>query len=661
MRHPKSWLALASAAVAVACGGPVEETAQHEATLLEDQIIDDSLVDHTYDPAAAQDEVIDEGFWEGDVAPDWEPPSLIEDPVVRDDVIVVEPYRAQHWGIERDRLTVPIAGNEELLVLEPGWKLISAYLFSRVIESVDRVGDSWVFQTRDAQPTDVILRGSIRFPDGVMAGTWDPETGDRAWFDERDNPFQRDWDPHWRDRLHEPQLGDSSPFGDVRQGAEGGLDVAGPEVGIERTLGQRDVGPIRVESSGSLTIKPLASVNFRPLFRVHLDIDSSWGRPYLKYFEMRAEGTVEWMLGVEVTGTRAVRGTYGFQILGQTGQSEGNPLFNVRCFSTPTVWVSIVPIWADICPKLSFDASAEASMAVQMRATVSGSKTMGGGMRYNDGRGWTRYTVNPPATITRDITMTSSLAFKASAGLTPKAALNLWSLAGPFVSFPFGLEFESKCQPPALNHDLKAFLAANAGIATDPKGAAQFVVPKWQTQMQLFKMTYPIELPAALGPGVCQPGYVQLDYNRMVANANTSRTLELDLVLEIPASGGNAARKISNNGNIRTGAGNLNAYPFAGFARADCAACSEQIAISMPLPGDYKVWAYDYENSNRATNAFSASGAKVTLNFSRPQEIRAPAGTYNKWNVATLRVDANRRITVIPCSSGCTQSVDLVP
>ncbi len=458
-------------------------------------------------------------------------------------------------------------------------------------------------------------------------------------------------------------LGDD-PFGSVSQGADGGLDVSGPEVSIERSLGGEVGRGFRIDRSGSITVKPIASMSFRPLFRVHLDIQSTWfGRPYVEYFEMRAEGSINWQLGLEVTGTQTSRGSFSLPILGQREPGAvGTFPFHVRCFSTPTVMVSVVPVWADICPKLEFEASAEVSAAIQMRATVSGQKTLGGGIRYRDGQGWLRYVNNPPATINKELSVSGSLAFKASGGLTPKANVNIWGLAGPFVAFPFGVEFESKCQPPTLNHTLQAFLAANAGVATDPQGLASWVVPKWQVQLQLFKLTYPLPLPGGLEANtVCDPGYVQLDYNPIVANDQTSRTLELDMVLEVPREAASGWEKLSNNARLRTVTGNRNAFPFATFARADCAGCGEQIAISLPIPGDYKVWAYDYENHARATSAFSRAGAKVTVNLGRPQQFTAPAGTYNRWNVATIRVDAQRRMTVIPCSSGCTQSVDLMP
>ena len=658
MRHGRALVALTAAVFAAACGG----MEQQDVEPLEDGglLVPEEVIDPTWEPDAPVTEVEGVQWADEDVPEAWETPSPITDPILKPDITVIEPYLAKDFGIEPNRLVIPLAGNEELAVIRPGHKLISAYLFSRVVESVDRVGDELVFETRDALPTDVIERGSIRFPDGVVAGTYDPMTGEREWFDPRDDPFQRGWNPHWR--LEVPEEPGHGPFGSVSQGAEGGLSVGGPSLKIERNV-EGDVGRgFAVGSSGSLTVKPVADISFEPLFRVHMDIQSSWGRPYVEYFEMRGEGTVQWTLGVEVTGTRAVSGSFSLPILGQrTPTTTGRFPFHVGCVSTPTVWVSIVPIWADIFPKLSFDAQVELSGALQVNASVTGQRTIGGGLRYRDGQGWLAYRVNPNSTLQKNVTVSASFALAASAGITPKANINLWSLAGPYVSFPFGVEFESKCQPPQLTHELKAFLAGNVGVATDPQGAADWVVPKWQAQMQVFKATYPLPLPAALQNGACGPGYVQLDYRTVRANDNTSRFLELDVVVEVPREAGGGHVVVSNNSRLRTIPASAGSFPYAAFAAADAAGRSELLSIERAIPGDYKVWVYDYENSAVATNAFSRGQAKVVISSPTAREFTAPAGTYNRWNVATIRVDAQRRMTVIPCSSGCTQSVDLMP
>ncbi len=160
---------------------------------------------------------------------------------------------------------------------------------------------------------------------------------------------------------------------------------------------------------------------------------------------------------------------------------------------------------------------------------------------------------------------------------------------------------------------------------------------------------------------------VELSYDTVPAQqrAIDGRTLDLDLLADLPSGIAGGGGTLRHDGTIGTIEPRVDAYPYAAYQRADCAGCTETLRLHRALSGEYVVWIYDYENAAQAEASMSRARARlqvfsVAANGARTRlySFDAPGGTYNHWTAVRLRFDGNGFLTSAAAGGG-TRSVNL--
>lgn len=621
--------AFASLSLGVACGGPAEEPAA-EVEANRGIGIDNPVGHFDGDFDAAGQEGEDDRKYPEPVAPE-----------IYDHVKVFDPRIAQFFGVSDGRLVIPVRGHEDLAAVQPGHVLVSAYLFMRKVVVAGRIGDNWVFDTVDAQLTDAVRRGDFNLR---VVGYTNPETKERTFYDPDDDVFSPTYDPDAaaaRDDVY-----GRGGLAAIAQGVEG-MEQG---VGLTGKLGDGRYGSLGY--SGKLSWKPNLDLSFVPqvVVRGAIRDPPGWFNSYVQSFEFSASGTFTLTLGVEFKAQGAVNGTLEYKFLTQAPEvGKPAPLFLVPCV-TASGAIGIVPIWADLCPSVTAKAEATVTGELVVTASVSFSKTVGGGFRYNHDNypQWTKWVNNPPLTVTPTVTKTTSVAIKGGVALEPKLAINLYSIAGPFIGFSTGLELESKCTAPELKTELSWVNELSGGVAVTAPGWARSVVGDSLDEISYSaKLWSPAPVKIWGRTDVCDPGQAYLTYQSVRAaplNATNLQTLDLDLNMDVPGPAGVKTMSRDNQLPNRI-APAYDVFPFADYLGMQCSGCAETIVMkTAQTTGTYKVWVSDYDNdlAAEANDAMSRARAQVRIVNGQTAygPYSAPGGNYNRWNVATFTANA---------------------
>lgn len=661
-RITRGALAAAVAAVLAACGGPAGEELDEVAAPI------DEASEPAWDEADVR-ELGEDGLPVLDPA-DIKPLQGVLEPQVFENVTVFEPKIAQHFGVGEKHLVIPYFGHEELRDVVPGHVLVANYLFMRRVVSVELRGDELWFETEQAGLQDAVKQGDFALKE---VGYIDPETNQRVFFDERDNPFGDSYDDTRLFRLEPPVLGEGGAFGELDQGiSTDGVTTTVPMQ--NQTLAENRY--IKVDYKGDLSIKPNLSSSFSPSLEVSGRVECcEWfgitPYPYLRRFKLYGEGTASLTVGVEIKSKQSITGSMKIPIVSNTKDmitfdpaKALRPKITVPC-TTASGAIGIVPIWVDFCPTLDAVFSISVFSEMTFSASVTATKTMGAGLLYDKDAGWSRLSRNPPLDVTPTVTGNFNLGMNASAGLELKVGAHVYSVAGPFIKYESKLKFQRACNPPALKQDLKWAQEMAAGVEVKAPQAIVDILPSVKKLKYEAKIWEPTPWKIWDGNGQCLPVVVTLAYQRVKANPNApegdrrrTRTLDLNLAVDVPAAAPNAAGTVSGDSGLRTMTGRTDAFPFVNMTSADFAGGTEIYEFSRVLtPGTYKIWAYDYENHAEATDAFGRARATITItNGARRYTYTAPGGTYNRWDAVTFTADAAGTITVSPQNS--TRTVD---
>lgn len=591
------------------------------------------------------------------------------EPILRPNVTVLDPFLAQNYGILPNQLRVPLAGNEELASAQAGHVVASKYLFFRKVTSVRVDGEMIVLDTVEAALTDAVLQGTF---DLAVVGEVDPDTGIIAFYDDAENPFL----PHAPVAVpDEAVTGETVPFGQGQYQLSYEYDKTFLGNNID-LLAEAGVDfPNRwynLTGSGSLRVKPILKADFKPTIKVQGKVSccenislNNLGNlfnqitPKIDYARVIATGALSTTAGFELDATVAESGAIDVLVLGQQGALKTIPCYQMGGDIGP------LPVTARICPSMRFKGSYKLDGSANFLAKVDMKRTVEAKIQYSSAGGWSKSfnvgTLQTTPTVQREI----QFSLEATATLTPRIEADISGVLGGSVQVDATATFASSCVAPNLAHKLSASIGGKADAFFGPISLPIIGgIPQTRKEWTLFQKNYPNLWSSNFG--TCVPSYATLSYNKVRSDPNeaTSRYLDLDMVVEVPADGAGSGGQVSlsTEPTVKTIPASSQNYPYVSFKGVNAAGRPETANFNRFLDGTYKIWVHDYENDLAGRNiaSFSRAGARMSVWLGNGQlrEFTAPGGTGTKWNVFSFSKAQGGAVTIT--ATNTVANVDLV-